>query len=126
MSLGTTRRVLVVNDDQRLAESVQTLLDAEGYEVRTAPDGEAALQALAHWPADVVLLDLIMPGMDGWAFLERRAENPDLGRSRVLVWSVAEHDGLERARRLGASDALPRASTTPDALLEAVAKLLNP
>jgi CheY-like chemotaxis protein len=104
---------------------VQDLLATEGYEARTAADGEAALQELACWPADLVLLDLIMPVMDGWAFLRRRAADPDLQRSPVLVWSVAEHEELERARNLGATECLGRASTSPDTLLAAVARLVN-
>jgi two-component system, chemotaxis family, chemotaxis protein CheY len=121
----TIPRVLVVNDDIHLARSVHDLLASEGYETRIASDGGAALQELARWPADLVLLDLIMPGMDGWEFLERRAANPDVVRAVVLVWSVAEPSDLERARELGAAECLPRAATTPGMLLATVARLLG-
>src|SRR5262249_10265411 len=82
-------RVLVVNDDVRLADSVQMLLAEVGYETRVAYDGEAALRTLEGWPADLVLLDLMMPHLDGWGFLARRAAEPQLARAYVLVWSVA-------------------------------------
>ena len=101
-------RVLVVNDDARLAESVQTLLAEEGYEARVAHDGLAAIRTLERWPADLVLLDLMMPHLDGWGFLARRAAEPWLARSQVLVWSVAAPAELERARTLGADQCLPR------------------
>ena len=125
MTVASSRRVLVVNDDTRLANSVQTLLAAEGYEARTAPDGEAALRALDRWPADLVLLDLIMPNMDGLTFLERRAADPHLSQSPVLVWSVAEYEQLQRALSLGATECLPRAESTPATLLATVARLLD-
>ena len=120
----TIPRVLVVNDDIHLARSVHDLLVSEGYEARIATDGGAALRELATWPADLVLLDLIMPGMDGWEFLERRAASHELARAVVLVWSVAEPTELERARELGAAECLPRATTTPGTLLATVARLL--
>jgi CheY-like chemotaxis protein len=61
---------LVVDDDPDAVDSLATLLGLYGYEVSTALDGPTALQAAdAHWP-DVVCLDVLMPGMDGWQTLE--------------------------------------------------------
>jgi CheY-like chemotaxis protein len=113
-------RVLVVNDDVRLGDSVRALLTAEGYDARCAVDGQAALDALARWPADLILLDLIMPHLDGWAFLLRRAADPALTDTAVVVWSVALPEELERARALGANACLPGGLTNPDRLLTIV------
>jgi two-component system, OmpR family, phosphate regulon response regulator PhoB len=110
-------RVLVVNDDSRLADSVRALLTEEGYDARCAADGQAALDALADWPADVILLDLIMPRLDGWAFLRRRVADPALTETAVVVWSGALPEELERARALGANACLPGGLTDPDRLL---------
>jgi len=123
--MGVHARVLVVNDDAALANGVQRLLCAEGYDARVAYDGLEAVEAFAVWPADLVLLDLLMPRMDGWGFLEQRANDPALKRAPVLVWSVAAADELEKARSLGATECLPRAATTPDGLLASVARLLG-
>jgi two-component system, chemotaxis family, chemotaxis protein CheY len=116
-------RVLVVNDDRKLAECVRGLLSGEGYEARVAFDGADALEAFTEWPADLILLDLLMPRLDGWGFLEQRHRNPALKRTPVLVWSVAETDELERARSFGATDCLSRAES-PDRLLDSVARLI--
>jgi CheY-like chemotaxis protein len=118
-------RVLVVNDDAPLAEGVRSLLSAEGYDARVAFDGLEAVEAFADWPADVILLDLLMPRLDGWGFLQQRARDPALKRARVLVWSVAAADELDRARRLGATECLPRTATSPDRLLDSVARLVG-
>jgi CheY-like chemotaxis protein len=85
---------------------------AEGYDARCAVDGQAALDALARWPADVILLDLIKPALDGWAFLLRRVADPASTETAVVVWSAALPEELERARALGANACLPGASPT--------------
>jgi CheY-like chemotaxis protein len=118
-------RILVVNDDRRLAASVQGLLIDEGYDVAVAFDGNEALLVLAQWTADLVLLDLIMPGVDGWSFLRKLSRQADRDQPLVLVWSVVEGDALARARQLGAAECLRRETTDPDALLEAIARLLH-
>jgi len=118
-------RILVVNDDVRVAESIRSLLRAEGYDAEAVFDGIEALETLARWPADLILLDLIMPRLDGWEFLQRRVHDPGLQRSTVLVWSVADANALERARKLGSNECLSRATTTPDQLLESVSRLLH-
>jgi CheY-like chemotaxis protein len=117
--------VLVVNDDVRLADSVRSLLSDAGYDTSVASDGRAGLAILAEAGTDLVLLDLIMPGLDGWGFLQQLASRPASARPLVLVWSVADSDELERARQLGAAECLPRASTDPDQLLDTIAHLLE-
>jgi CheY-like chemotaxis protein len=79
-------RVLVVDDDPDTAESLALLLRLDDYEVSMALDGPAALQAAdAYWP-DVVVLDVLMPGMDGRQVLKRLREATG---DRKLPWFVA-------------------------------------
>jgi len=119
------RRILVVNDDVRLARSVTALLADAGYEVRVAFDGSEALAVVRTWAADLVLLDLIMPHLDGWGFLARLQAARRARRPKVLVWSAAGADELKRARTLGASECLARGSSSPHQLLDAIARLLH-
>jgi two-component system response regulator MprA len=91
------RRILVVEDDDAIATLVQqALLDEGGYEVRRARDGVEALDVLGGWRPDVIVLDLMMPRMDGWRFREeqrRRAIAPDVP---ILVASASRRiDGLD-------------------------------
>jgi CheY-like chemotaxis protein len=62
------RRVLVVDDEESLRVLVSDLLESEGFEVRTAYDGDDGLRVLQEWRPDVILLDLLMPGIDTQTF----------------------------------------------------------
>jgi CheY-like chemotaxis protein len=117
--------VLVVNDDPFLAASVSRLISEAGYDTSIAADGREGLAVLRRSGADLVLLDLIMSDLDGWAFLQQLSTHPADSRPVVLVWSVADARDLDRARALGAAACLPRASTSPDQLLEAIERLLR-
>ncbi len=73
----TPSRVLVVDDDQPIRDFLAMALSAEGYEAVVAPNGAVALDLVRETPPHLILLDLMMPVMDGWAFLEAcRVEAP--------------------------------------------------
>jgi CheY-like chemotaxis protein len=118
------KRVLVVNDDAAMARSAAALLAEFGYETRVASDGAIGLDILSEWQADLVLLDLIMPVLDGFGFLEQLPSRALPHRPVVLVWSVAGPDALARAGALGATECLEREKTGPEELLETIERLL--
>jgi two-component system, OmpR family, response regulator ResD len=62
---AATGRILVVDDDETVAEVVSRYLEREGYEVRSVGEGPAALESAARWAPDLVVLDLMLPGLDG-------------------------------------------------------------
>ena len=71
--------ILVVDDDSAICDALALLLEEAGYVGRTAPDGLAALDAIAEDAPDLVITDLYMPGLDGPGLIERlRSERPDL------------------------------------------------
>jgi CheY-like chemotaxis protein len=77
--------VLVVEDDPDVLDAVQTALAARGYRVLTARDGLKALTVLAGTAVDLILLDLTMPVMSGWEFLEQKRADPQLADVPVVV-----------------------------------------
>jgi CheY-like chemotaxis protein len=96
--LGT--RLLVVDDDPTIREMLEMLLDSEGYEVSTACNGADALEVLPGLHPDVILLDMKMPVMDGWEFMDRYRTLPN-ATAPVVVISAAQ-DTARRAAEVGA------------------------
>jgi two-component system KDP operon response regulator KdpE len=77
--------VLVVDDDERLREFMRVNLELEGYSVREASSGEEALDAIEDQAPALVLLDVVMPGIDGWQMLQRMQER--YGSIPVIMFS---------------------------------------
>jgi len=78
-------RILVVDDNEALRENLAEALVLEGYDVAAEPDGEAALRRLEREPFAAVLLDLMMPGLDGREVLARIRQDARLERLRVVI-----------------------------------------
>jgi DNA-binding response OmpR family regulator len=95
-------RILVVDDDDDIRGLVRALLERAGHDVVDAPDGRAGLRELFSGSPDLVILDVAMPGLDGWATLERIREVSDVP---VLMLTARDAE-LERVRGLmgGADD----------------------
>ena len=101
------RGVLVVDDDPDIRAFVSELLADEGYEIRAATNGLDALAVLTNWHPDVILLDLMMPEMDGWAFLARQRLNLELESIPVIVMS-ASYNLQGGAGRIAAADVVTK------------------
>ena len=94
-------RVLVVEDDEGLRETLAEVLTDEGHEVRVAQDGEEALDAIQEWTPEIIVLDLMMPRMDGYEFRARQRDLPAHAPTKILVLSAARDVRLA-AEELGA------------------------
>jgi CheY-like chemotaxis protein len=86
---GRTVNVLVVDDQEAIRDTLQTALDDEGFAVETAANGREALEILGRWKPCVVLLDLMMPVMDGWAFRQEMLKSEELASIPVVVMTAA-------------------------------------
>jgi CheY-like chemotaxis protein len=106
--LRTARRhVLVVDDDRDIRETLQELLEQEGYDVEVAKNGIEALALARREHPALILLDLFMPVMDGLAFRRAQCEDPDLVHIPVVVVSAAA--GMEtRISELGVAGYLEK------------------
>lgn len=96
------RRVLVVEDDEAIRRTLADLLHDRGYLVDGAIDGAEAIEQMERRRPDLVLLDLHMPGMDGWEFLAIKAGRTGLAEVPVLVLSATSERGLDNAQEQGA------------------------
>jgi CheY-like chemotaxis protein len=93
MSSVATKCVLVVDDDYTIRELISDVLQRKGYYVEMADNGQQALAQVRLTQPDAIVLDLMMPVMDGWAFLEQYRTEPAVGpptsRADVRVYEVA-------------------------------------
>src|SRR5688572_17942800 len=96
-------RVLVVEDDASARLALQKLLEANGYEIRAAEDGVAALEQLAELPADLVVTDLDMPRMGGMELIGALKERHP-GLPVIVTTSAVELQSAVAAMRAGAQD----------------------
>jgi adenylate cyclase len=102
-------RILVVDDDEGNRDVLSRRLSREGYAVSVAADGSAALAALASAPVDLVLLDVMMPGMDGYEVLTQLKARPELRSIPVLMISALDEiASVVRCIELGAEDYLAK------------------
>ena len=115
--------VLIVDDDDRLREFVRVNLEMEGYKVREAASAREGLEALEEQSPDLVLLDVMMPEMDGWEMLRQLHERHGVGAIPVIVFSgkVEEEPGAIASRGAQAFIGKP---FTPQTLIERTKALL--
>jgi DNA-binding response OmpR family regulator len=116
--------ILVVDDNTDNVEILRAFLASRGFDVQTAPDGRAALARLEEVRPDLVLLDVMMPGMDGWEVCRVIKQHPTLGGTRVVM--VTARAGFEdkfEGLRSGADDYVVKPVDLPE-LLEKVRRNL--
>jgi CheY-like chemotaxis protein len=115
--------VLVVDDDAGIQLTVQSILEDEGYDVVVAGDGMDALSKLDRHLPSLILLDITMPRMDGYAFAEELVRLGIRTRYPILVLT-ADGRAEQKAARVGAVGYLQKPFTVPG-LLDAVAEILG-
>jgi signal transduction histidine kinase/DNA-binding response OmpR family regulator len=111
---GSASRILVIEDDPGAVRLLRTYLEGEGYEVEVAPDGEAGMAAASREAPDAIILDVLLPGIDGWEVLRRLKADPALRDLPVVVVTVVDERNV--AMSLGAVDYFLK-PVKPEALL---------
>lgn len=114
-------KILIVEDDQALSQVLQKKLEFNGYEVATAPDGEAAMTELGKSKPDLILLDIVMPKMNGYEVLEKIHSDPSLSPIPVIIISNSGQPvEIERTKELGAADYIIKANFEPNEVLDKI------
>jgi DNA-binding response OmpR family regulator len=110
-----SKRVLIADDEPNIVMSLQFLLEYEGYEVRTAADGEAALKALGDFHPHLVLLDVMMPKRNGYEVCQAMRETPGLAGIKVVMLSAKGRDiDAEKGLALGADSYVTKPFATKE------------
>ena len=120
------KTILVVEDDKYLRDVLVEKLKKEGFDVLEAVDGEAGLAMTAEKKPDLVVLDIILPLLNGFDYLEKKAKNNALEKIPVIILSnLGQREDVERGMKLGAKDYVVKAHFTPNDLIEKVRALLE-
>ena len=116
--------ILVADDEPNIVLSLEFLLKQAGFRVRTASDGEAALAAIAREPPDLVLLDVMIPGRDGYAVCQEIRCNPAWRDMRIIMLTAKGGDiQREKGLSLGADEYVTKPFSTRE-LVERIRRML--
>jgi DNA-binding response OmpR family regulator len=119
-----SKRILIVDDEPNIVISLEFLMMREGHEVHVARDGEAGLVAVRDHRPDLVVLDVMMPKLDGFAVLESIRSDPELTHTRVLMLTAKGREAeREKGLTLGADAYMPKPFSTRE-LVDKVKELL--
>ncbi len=119
------RNVLVIEDDKIMGQMVAQILDDAGFEVVTATNGMVAFEKLQQRLIDFIVLDILLPEMDGFEIYSKLRARPDTKDTPVLIitaWADEQH--IEKASQLGIRHFLPK-PFTEDELLQEIFSLLR-
>lgn len=121
------RRILLIEDDQLMIRLYKTKFALEDFQLDIATNGPRALKLAASDPPDVILLDIVMPGMDGFEVLKRLKEDRETKDIPVIVLTAisGEREEIERAMKLGAADFIKKTAHTPRQVVEKVESALE-
>jgi DNA-binding response OmpR family regulator len=120
------KTILIIEDDKFLRELIVQKLIKEDYEVVEAVDGEDGIRKIKEEKPDLVLLDLILPGIDGFEVLTKMREDVEIASIPVIILSnLGQKEDVERGLKLGAKDYLIKAHFTPGEIIEKIKKYLK-
>ena len=119
-------RILIIEDDKFLRELIIQKLGKEGYDIVEAAEGEEGLRKMKEEKPDLVLLDLILPGIDGFEVLRRAKADEGTSSVPVIILSnLGQRDDVEKGIELGAIDYLIKAHFTPGEIVEKIREILK-
>lgn len=122
----SNKKILVVEDEHMLAEMYATKFTMEGFSVVKAFDGEEGLKEAKSGHPDIILLDIIMPKLDGFTVLKEIRKDAGLKRTPVLMLTnLGQDDDVKKGKELGADDYFVKSNHTPADVVEKVKSMLG-
>lgn len=121
------QKILLVEDDPLLIDIYTTKLKASGFEVDVVSDGEEVLKKAKEKLPDVLLLDIVLPNVDGWEILGSiKGDKATEGIKVIILSNLGQKEEVEKGIALGAEKYLIKAHFTPSQVVDEVKKILAP
>lgn len=119
-------KVAIIEDDMAIVQMYRIKFEAEGYDVSTAPDGAAGLELIDSFQPDIVLLDLMMPNMNGLEMLSKLRSQPNGREAKVVVLTnMGDTETATKVFKMAADDYIVKAEMTPKQVADRVKALLD-
>lgn len=120
------KKILIIEDDDFFRGLIAKKLLFEEFDVYMASNGEEGVAKIKETKPDLVLLDMLLPSMDGFEVLAKIKEDPSIAATSVIIASnLVEQEDVERALKMGATDYLIKSQYTPEMIIEKVKKALG-
>jgi DNA-binding response OmpR family regulator len=121
-------KILIIEDDQFLRDLLKTKLEKENFIVTTAIDGPGGMEKIVSENPEIILLDIILPGIDGFEILKRVRTNADMKIAKIpiiLLSNLGQEADVEKGRALGGDDYLIKSNFTIDEIIEKIRNVLT-
>jgi two-component system alkaline phosphatase synthesis response regulator PhoP len=125
MTWTEPKKILIIDDDKDLLEMYSYKFKKEGFEVFTEENGLSGITQAVNIKPDIILMDLMMPQMDGFETLKAFRQNTSMNVIIIAFSNLSQKNDLEKAQRNGADAFLVKSDTTPSQVVEKVKKLLK-
>ncbi|MCX6718710.1 MAG: response regulator [Candidatus Staskawiczbacteria bacterium] len=120
------KKILIVEDDIFLRQLISKKMSSEGFDVSLAVDGADGVKEAKKIMPDLILLDLVLPTMDGFEVLSKIKADSETGSIPVIILSnLGQQEEISKGLKLGAADFLVKAQLTPEEIVEKVKTLLK-
>lgn len=119
------KKILLVEDDPLLLDIYTTKLKQANFIVEVASDGEEALKKIGARTPDIVLLDIVLPRIDGWEIIRKIKEDPRFNELKIIILSnLGQATEVKKGLELGATSYLIKSHYTPSEIVEEIKKIM--
>lgn len=126
MDKPVQKKILIIDDDPFIADMYVLKFKAEGFQVEAANDSKTGVERAEKLKPDIILLDVVMPGLDGFGVLQKLRADASLGRPKIIfLTNFGQREDIERGMRLGADDYIIKAHFTPSEVSAKVKEALG-
>jgi two-component system, OmpR family, alkaline phosphatase synthesis response regulator PhoP len=120
------KKILLAEDNQFILRSFKHILSEQGYEVETVSDGTYVIAVVCEWKPDILLLDLILPNMNGFDILKELRSNKEYNSLPIIVaTSLGQDEDKDKVMNLGATDYIIKSHITSKELVDKIVKVLE-
>lgn len=126
MDSTTSKKILIIDDDPFILDMYALKFREEGFQVESAKDGKEGLKKIKEYSPEIILLDIVMPVMDGFDVIHQlKKDNIAPATKVVLLSNLGQKDDVERGMRLGANDYIIKAHFTPSEVVNKIKTLMG-